>query len=97
MIELNKGTIEEVVVDVVDLLENLATLSGTSPLFKVYKPDETDPIQTGTPTVDGLRALCLIDTTPDDYTPGEYDLYISFVTAPETPLLGPVKFRLNSL
>lgn len=97
MIDLNKGTIEEIAVDVEDLLGNLSTLSGTSPTFSVYASDPETPIQTGTPSVSGLTAYCLIDTTSDDYTPGIYNLYVGFTTTPETPLLGPVKFRVNSL
>lgn len=97
MIEINKGTVEEIVVDVVDLLNNLTTLTGTSPTFKVYANGILAAVQTGTPTISSLRALCLIDTTLAGYVPGEYNLYVGFTNVPETPLLGPVKFRVNSV
>lgn len=97
-INLVKPTKEQIVVVLTDLTDTLTDLAGKSSQFTVYAKDDTDRediIQTGTPTVELMKAYCNIDTTVDEYVPGEYALYIQFTLDPEVPVLGPVYFNVN--
>lgn len=98
-VTLNKGTVENVVVEVDDKLDNLLTLVGTIPMFDTRLEDEEDDTifieQNVSATVDGLRAYCLIDTTQDIYIEGDYELYLHFTNLPEAPRLGPMKFTVD--
>lgn len=96
MIELPKGTIENVAVEVTDDLENITDLTGSSPVWAIYNEfDKTTILQTGSGTVPvgaPMTVLCLINTT----TLGRdrYELYVSFSHLPETPQVGPFIFKI---
>ena len=95
-VELPQGTKEHLVVDVDDELNNLPTLDGTTPQFRVLMPDPDDAdkvawTSTGL-TVQVMKLFCLIDTSVGPWDGGTYRLYVRFTTAPELPVLGPFEF-----
>lgn len=97
MIQLNKGTIEHVIVDVGDSLENLTDLTGKSARFSVREIGATSFVEADVPaTVVGMSAFCLIDTTQVGYVTGRYELFLKFTSLPEEPVLGPIEFDLNA-
>jgi hypothetical protein len=92
---LAKGTIEHVIVEVKDVLENLATLVGTSPVFSTRLEYESTYIEQDiAASVIGLKAFCLIDTTQVGYVVGVYNLFLQFNNLPEVPRLGPMNFEV---
>jgi hypothetical protein len=94
-VELTKGTIEHVPVNVADRLGNLTDLAVTAPTFDVKKHDGTAVVtgQLADLTVPaGMTAYCLINTTAMDI--GKYNLYLKFDLAPEHPYLGPFEFEV---
>jgi len=98
MISLDKGKIENVVVDVEDRAGSLLTIEGTAPKFSVrprFGDDDSWILTDENATPDNLRAFCLIDTTNfTNWPKGEYELYIEFDNLPEVPRLGPMHFEL---
>jgi hypothetical protein len=95
LIELVKGTKENLVVDVEDRLGNLATLDGTTPTYDVRAKYGDDFIlQDLTANTNELQAFCLIDTTSNDLPIGQYELFLRFNNLPEVPLLGPMEFEI---
>jgi len=97
MIELAKGTIEKLVVDVTDRLENLTTLDDKSPKFDI-RPQfaETYIVTNASADSDGMRAECLVDTSDEDFVPGVYELYLHWDAFPEFPREGPLHFKVIS-
>jgi len=96
MLELVKGTIEHIPVNVRDRLNNLTDLGGTSPTYLVRKEKDEDIVITERPadlTVPaGMTAYCLIDTTGLDKD--RYELLLRFQLLPEVPFLGPFDFEV---
>jgi hypothetical protein len=96
-IELNKGSIEIIAVDVTDRGGNLLTLVGANPRYHFRKLGATSYIVTdGVPNIDLDRPMvaeCLVDTTNLD---GEYELFLSFTVVPQIPRLGPFRFFVNA-
>jgi hypothetical protein len=90
--ELVKGTVEYIRVNVKDRLGTLTTLSGTSPKFDVYGPDGTEVVTQANATSVGMEAFCLVDTTALAY--GAYKLFLNFQIAPEFPRIGPFNFKV---
>lgn len=92
---LTKGTIEFLPIRVSDALGNLGTLDGTGLAYDLYHDDEaeTQVLVSQSAQNDGMLALPLIDTT--GLTEGPYSVFIKFTTFPETPRLGPYKFRVD--
>ena len=94
---LTQGTKERLIIDVEDLLGNLATLDGTTPTYDVkdqagvYK--YTDAVATNVV----MRLYCMIDTNLGGlWAAGNYRLYVTFTTAPEIPVLGPYTFVVDA-
>ena len=95
MVEINKGSIESVAIDVTDRFNNLTTLDTASLTFDITQFDGT-PIVTaqGCPNT-GMTAMPQVDTTPSDYEIGaSYKIYINFTALPDYPRLGPVTFKV---
>ena len=95
MVTLTPGTIEYFPIRVSDALGNLATLDGTGLAYDLYKDDEAETLVVSNQSAqnDGLIALPLINTT--GLAEGPYSVYIKFAAFPETPRLGPFKFRVD--
>lgn len=97
--DLAKGTVETLLVDVEDLLNNMTTLSGTGALFDVNSRGGTPMITDAAVTIDPLeplRAQCLVNTNlPTLWPAGKYFLYIHFAFIPDAPRLGPLEFHVN--
>jgi hypothetical protein len=98
---LKKGTVESLLVALRDRLGNVTDLSTVaSPTFDVRKKEDNSAVQTGTTwLVDSdfpMTAICLIDTTLSGYVAGdEYKLYIRYTAGSETPIRGPIEFRVE--
>lgn len=89
---INKGSIETMVVEVVDVLQQLTALPvGTR--YDIFDTDNNPEQANLIPTLDGMTALCLIDSTLLDKD--DYNLYLTFTSNPDTPRLGPYRFRVQ--
>lgn len=99
MLDITAGTKETVLVDVTDTLGNLTSLAGATPRYDVKDHAGNYKLQNLTPTVDPLEPLtaqCLIDTTVGGvWTPGRYKLYLRFLDSPDSPVMGPLEFKVN--
>lgn len=99
MLDIKVGSIETVMVDVNDSLDNLITLVGTGAVYTVQ--DKSGNIKMNNQNVivqapDLMVARCLIDTTAGgNWSPGHYFLYIRFTASPDSPRLGPLEFKVN--
>lgn len=92
---INDGSIETMVIQVVDELGTLPELpSGT--VFDIRDTDGEDKIIGTVATVEGMRAYCVIDTTHASLTVGDYDLFLRFGNTPDSPKLGPHRFRIQA-
>jgi hypothetical protein len=98
---LKKGTIEPIMVALRDRLENLSDLGlVTNPKFDVRRKSDNIACQTDAVwTTDAdfpMTAICLIDTTQANYLAGEeYKLYIKYTSGSESPVKGPLFFRVE--
>ena len=91
---INKGSVETMVVSVVDNLEQIVELpSGT--LYDIYDTDGNPEVQNQVAVVNGMEARCLINTT--NLAADDYDLFVKFSSAGETPIIGPHRFRVTPL
>ena len=92
---LTKGTIEFFPIRVSDALGNLDTLDGTGLAYDLYHDDEAETVVLTAQSAQnqGMLALPLIDTTT--LAEGPYNVFIRFTSFPETPRLGPYKFRVD--
>jgi len=95
MVTLTKGTIEFYPIRVQEALGNLLTLDGTGLTYDLYKDDdaETMVLLNQSASNEGMIALPLINTIALDE--GPYNVFIKFTAFPETPRLGPFKFRVD--
>lgn len=93
-VELAKGTIETVAIDITDRLGLITDLNDSTISYDIASPNsENDPIVLGaeaTSIADTMTALCQIDTTNDSLPPGEYWLFLIFTTDTDTPRIGPI-------
>jgi hypothetical protein len=93
---LVSGTIETLVIKVVDRKGALTDLSVVTPLYDVLDKDDVYKMTSQAVNADGLKAYCLIDTTAGgNWASGIYRLYLKFSTAPEVPVHGPFPFRVE--
>lgn len=98
---LKKGSIESLLVAMRDRLGNVTDLSTvTSPTFDVRAKVDNSPVQMGsTWIVDAdypMTAICVIDTSLSGYVAGdEYKLYIRYTAGSESPIRGPIEFRVE--
>jgi hypothetical protein len=87
---MQKGTIEWLIYDVTDKLNNLTSLVGTTPTFDVYDTGGVKIVTAAALTTNGMQCYALIDTTNVNYSPNAtvpYQVFLRFVTGPETPYL----------
>ena len=98
---LKKGTTEALLIYMRDRLGNLTDLNTvTGNTFEVRKKIDNSLIQPATAwTVDPdwpMTAICVIDTNISGYVAGdEYKLYIRYTAGSESPLRGPIEFRVE--
>jgi hypothetical protein len=96
MITFQQGTKEYILVDVVDELENLTTLTGTTPTFTVLDAGGGSKYTNQSATNVGLKAYCLVDTMSGGaWQGGTYRLWLKFTASPETPYIGPFEFDVE--
>ena len=95
MIVLPQGTKELIEVDVTDLLENLVTLDGAGLTYTVKDKAGNFRYNNVAGQNNGMKALCMIDTTTVGWLRERYDLWIKFNALPEVPVLGPFEFVLD--
>lgn len=95
MVTLTKDTIEYLPIKVNDALGNLDTLDGTGLAYDLYHDDEAETVVLTNQSAanDGMIALPLINTI--GLAEGPYRVFIKFQAFPETPRLGPYKFRVD--
>lgn len=89
--EINQGSIETMVVKVKDALGTIAALP--SAVFDIYDTDGNLETANIAATVDGMTAFCRIDATA--LTAKDYDLFLKFSIAGDSPILGPHRFRVQ--
>ena len=93
MIQLAKGTVEHIPVNIADRLGNLTDLTGTNPTFDVKTTkDGTPKIVNRAATFLGMTAFCLVDTSI--LAKDRYQLFIKMAVPPEAPYLGPFDFEV---
>ncbi len=98
---LKKGTIESLLVPLRDRLGNIDDLNVvTSLLFDTRKKSDNVAAQSNVAVVlDSdypMTAICSIDTTLAAYVGGEeYKLYLKYTAGTESPILGPIFFRVE--
>jgi hypothetical protein len=95
MIQLSKGTIEHLPVNVRDRLGNLTTLDGVGTTFIVRREtDRTEALAESPADTVGLTAFCLINTT--NLVEDRYELLVrlNIPGSNEVPLLGPFDFEV---
>jgi len=95
-VTLPRRTKEYVTVDVTDLLNNLVTLTGTTPQYEVVDNTGASMIAWTTAVIQVMKLFCMIDTNvPTLWPAGTYRLYCRFTTAPELPVLGPFEIEIS--
>lgn len=95
-VELPKGTVEHLIVQVKDRLNNVTDLAALTPRYDIKRQGSPTYLYTELPaTVIGTTLYCLVDTTPEVYTNGTYEIYTYFDNLPEIPRLGPFEFEVN--
>lgn len=91
---LAKGTIEHLVIPVTDTLGNLTVIPSATYDILTDDDDETEILMGASAIVfDSMTLLTLVDTT--DLDEGVYKLFVQFPAIPETPRLGPHRFRVD--
>lgn len=105
MIKIAPGSVEYLAFKLTDVLptpDQLTSLVGKSPHFEVYATDEaeTQVVASTAASIangDPLIALCLINATIPTPFPqeGDYNLFFTFSNSPESPRLGPFRFRVD--
>ena len=96
MIEIKKESAEYILVDLSDRLKNVTDLSPLSPTFDVEDEEGNPVVSAQNPAVVLMQLRCLIDTTLSAFVKGgNYNLFVKFDAAPESPKLGPVEFGVT--
>ncbi len=99
---LKKGTIQSLLVPLRDRLGNVVTLASlTNPRFDTKKKSDDSACESNKAVfLDAdypMTAICEIDTTIAAYTAGEeFKLYFKFTSGSESPVIGPVFFRVEN-
>lgn len=94
MIQLPKGTVEHLPINVRDRLGNISSLDNVTATFLVRKEkDRSEALPEAPATTIGLTAYCKINTATLDEDRYELMLRLA-VTADEIPLLGPFDFEV---
>lgn len=88
------GSKEHIIVNVVDRTKSLTDLSGATPTFKTIGVDDDATFDNwGPTTVIGMNVYCLFDSAGRPIQ--EYDLFVRFNNAPEVPIIGPYRFKVE--
>jgi len=105
MLKIAPGSVEYLACKLTDVLpdpDNVSTLIGRNPRYEVFADDEAEtpiiPVSAASVSSgDPLIALCLIDADIPGIFPseGDYELFFIFDNTPETPRLGPFRFRVD--
>lgn len=94
MLQVNKGSIEFLPVQVTDRLGGITTLDGYAVSFRITDVEEVEVITWASCNNEGMTVLPLIDATT--LTDGKtYKLYIKIIISPEEPILGPFEFEVS--
>lgn len=99
---IKKGSIESLLVPLRDRLGNVVDLSTVTGLvFDTKRKDDDSAVESNiTVQVDvdkPMTAICSISTTLAGYVVDEeYKLYLKFTAGSESPVLGPIFFRVIS-
>jgi hypothetical protein len=94
MLTINKGSVENIVVGLEDILGTVADIEPFNPQYG-YGPEFTS-INTDEACIPGptpMSVFCLVDTTNID--PGRYTLFVQLDNPPEHPRVGPVRFKVE--
>lgn len=87
---------EYLIVNVTDRLKTLTSLDGVTLTYDVTDNEGTSVIDNQPASSSGMKAYCLIDTTsPTEWIPDEYELYLRISLPPENPILGPFAFKVG--
>ena len=93
MIQLTKGTIEHLPVNIRDRLGGLTSLDNVTTTYLIRKEtDRVEAIAESPADTVGMTAFCLIDST--DLEQDRYELLVRLDTGSEQPLLGPFNFEV---
>lgn len=96
MLQLNKGTVEYLPVQVSDRLGGISSLDGYAIQFQVTDRDENVIQAWASCNNDVMTVMPLIDTTGSAFEDGgTYKLYIKITINPEVPILGPIEFEVS--
>lgn len=92
------GSVQYWPIKVFSAFETINSLDGLDLRFDLYKcEDDADTLVIGNASADnlGMLALPLVDTSVVDFEEGLYKVFISFVSSPQTPRLGPFFFKVD--
>lgn len=96
-VTLPQGTKEYIVVNVDDELDNLLTLDGTTPQYRILTEAGVEKLTWTNAVIQVMKLFCMVDTQSGGlWAAGEYRLYARFTTAPELPWLGPFPFTVDN-
>jgi hypothetical protein len=99
MLTLNKGTKENVLVSLDDILDNVTDVMPFTPQYEVvseWEPSEAYgeiPLTACTEGPTPMSVFCFVDT--DDLNSGRYALFVKINNPPENPIIGPVRFKVE--
>lgn len=93
-IQIVKGSIEPIAIDVTDKLGNLTTLDGADPHFDIEDFFNVAILSALVAQNSGMTAICKIDSTNVALEEGDYKLFLYFTAMPDSPRLGPVSFSI---
>jgi len=99
-VEITRGSIETLLVDIDDSLGNLTTLVGAGCVFDVKEKSsgtaKMSNVAIQTFVDEPMRAGCRIDTTLGGlWNPVKHLLYVKFTANPDAPILGGMEFSVN--
>lgn len=95
-IKIAKGSVQYWPIKVFDAFETIYDLTDLDLRFDLYKVEDDGDVEVldnvGASN-NGMIALPLVDST--SLAEGLYKVFISFVTSPQTPRLGPFFFQIG--
>jgi len=93
---INKGSIEPIIVNMRDRLENILDMAAVTNLrFDIKDKADNVEVLNGIPTTAGMKVICVIDTTGVGWITDEYRLYLKFTDGSTNPELLVGKFRVE--
>jgi hypothetical protein len=94
MLTINKGSIENILVSLDDVLDNVTDITPFNPQYGFAA--EFSAVTANQNCVVGptpMSVFCLVNTTA--MNPGRYHLYVELDNPPEYPRIGPVRFKVE--